>query len=163
MKNLTQAWNQLTDFNQSPILNGTKATAFAVQSKAGKATVAATIVTASTALSTGIVPVNVKVAQHELTNTEVAEARAIYPGFGACGSYQGYQPGCAYVVSWLPWNTIWRSQEHRNWRCWNQHKGNPKIRNVFSARIKGWPACVTQFNPNDDYAQESSVEVIAAK
>ena len=71
---LTQVWNQLTKFNESPILNGAKTTASAVQSKAGKATVTATIVVRSTALATGVIPVNVKVARLQYKNVYNAEA-----------------------------------------------------------------------------------------
>ena len=74
MKNLTQVWNQLTNFNESPILNGAKTTASAVQSKAGKATVTATLMVGSTALAIGIAPVNINVAGNQLTNIEPAAA-----------------------------------------------------------------------------------------
>ena len=168
MKNtITQAWNHATDLSNSPLLNGAKDTGRAVQSKAGKVTIAGVIMLSSTTLATGIIPINIGVANNNATNILPAEARAIYPGFGACNTYAGgYQPGCAWVVSWLPWNTLWRSQSRRDWLCWNKHKDNPRIKQVFSTRVKGWPACVTQFDPNanpDDYAQSNPTEVASIK
>ena len=100
---LNQLWDYTTNLANSPLLNGTKAAGRAVQSKAGKVLFGISLLTTSTALATGIIPVQGKLANVQISNIEKAEAAslqymgAVWYGPGGGKAYT-YRQGSNIVI-----------------------------------------------------------------
>lgn len=76
----------LTDFDQSLVLNGIKAGKKLAAHKAAKAALAGSLFLSASAISTGIIPVQIKLAGVEVTNIEKAEAGFVADAINAVGA-----------------------------------------------------------------------------